>query len=154
MSENSWDAFTRSLTEVLARLPVDGILVVVKADNRSHYVQFSQSSDELYAEVASSPDPPNLISVSPAAEEALRKAGWQEPDRSRSEMNWSYELPWPAPWESYLELSLTVTTFLRDTLAVDSPMSLVHRSWLAETNEPLRLPALGIPPAPEEAGPA
>jgi hypothetical protein len=144
VSDNSWDAFITALATELSRLPDGAVVVIEDSGNRNHYAQFMQSSDSLRAEVASDPEPPAAISIPPATEERLRQSGWQPPDANGSLPNWSYDLPWPASWRDYQELAATMVAFLRDTLGIVAPTSMVHRSWINHTNEALELTALGI----------
>jgi hypothetical protein len=152
VSENSWDVFAKSLAMELSRLPDGAVVVLEESSNRNHYIQFMQSSDSLYAELAAGSAPANGLSISRSTERSLRTSGWKEPDKNGSIPNWGYELAWPAPWKDYLELAVTTTAFLHDTLGVVAPASLVHRSWNRYTNEQLELASLGVPPASSQEG--
>lgn len=139
------------------------LVVSSTAGTGAGYVQFAAYDDLLSAE-ASGPAFTRGAAAHDDDDPTMLGAGWVPP--TRSQPNWSFELPLPALTSEYAELAERCVVALRDVFHCDSPGSLGYRAWrepavqpegttwsqeqidqLDPGADPLPLPSFGVAPA-------
>ncbi|GAA4059366.1 TY-Chap domain-containing protein [Actinomadura miaoliensis] len=140
-----WEAFTVGLAEELANLPAGALVVILEPveTDRQRYVQFAQSSTELFAYVVvNSFLERDEVRATPRGEEVIMDAGWRCPEGMHE--NWWQELRWPASSRQYRDLARAIAIALRDGYRIGDISHWRYRAWNEETGDLIELPKLGL----------
>ncbi|GAB2845578.1 hypothetical protein GCM10022221_51140 [Actinocorallia aurea] len=140
-----WGEFAERLARELAGLDSHMVLVVHRRTEGSHYVQAFRTGDLLHAEAVSSSVLGAALRFDPVAEDRLADLGWQRPETFG---NWTYDLSFSSPPDSFREVATLMTIALRDVQRADGPEDLAYESFRGGVF--LELTEFGIEPA--EAG--
>ncbi|KAF0848272.1 TY-Chap domain-containing protein [Nocardia caishijiensis] len=142
-----WTDFADGLAQQLMLLPA-GAFLVICAPHPPHdareFVQFAQTDDELYGQLAGDEWLDESDRRTPDERRLLIETGWQQPHPDHVD-NWWVELPWPAPSTGYRKLASMAVVGLRDVFGITAPELLTYRAWNGRAgNRALDLPLLGL----------
>ncbi len=142
-AEAEWDEFEQRLARLLSRLPEETYLVFRASDNR--WVQFSQGSADLVAEVVGNEYLAPAWQLDDAAAAAMTAVGW-ELDLFKTK-NWGRTLAWPATSAQYAGLARAGVSALRESLQVAQPAD-VSLEWWTFSDSDVDVAGLGVGFAP------